>query len=184
VLTVALPLWLVGATGAPHWLVGVSMVVGTVIVVVFQVRVSRGVDTPGAGGMAYRRAGLAFLVACVIISLASGVPGWAAGGLIIFGVVVHAVGELWHSAAGFEVSFALAPERATGEYLGVFGVGSGLAEAVGPGVVIALYVSWGRGGWIVLGGIFAVAGMLAPRIVGGRKEGAGIPRDGERSVVR
>ncbi|MHC5902314.1 MFS transporter [Streptomyces sp. S6] len=171
VLTVALPLWLIGATDAPHWLVGASMVIATVIVVVFQVRASRGIDTPRAGGMAYRRSGVAFLVACVIISMASGVPGWIAGGLIISGVVVHTVGELWHSAAGFEVSFALAPERATGEYLGVFGLGAGIAEAVGPGLVIALCVSWGRAGWIVLGVMFAVTGMLAPWIVGGGKSG-------------
>ncbi|MDX3379846.1 MFS transporter [Streptomyces niveiscabiei] len=183
VLTVALPLWLVGATSAPHWLVGASMVVGTVIVVAFQVRASRGIDTPRAGGKAYLKAGVAFLVACLIISAAAGVPGWIAGILIISGVVVHTVGELWHSAAGFEVSFALAPEHATGQYLGVFGLGAGLAEAFGPGALIVLCVEWGRAGWVVVGGMFAVTGMLAPRIVGGRKEGRGITREGARSGV-
>ncbi|QNP69433.1 hypothetical protein IAG44_08260 [Streptomyces roseirectus] len=90
----------------------------------------------------------------MIISAAQGVPGWAAGLLIITGVVVHTVGELLHFAAGFELSFAL-------------------AEAVGPGLVIALCVSWGRAGWIVLGGILAATGMLAPWVVGEREKGAG-----------
>ncbi|MFD7705889.1 MFS transporter, partial [Streptomyces sp. NPDC059786] len=118
VLTIAVPLWLVTATTAPHWLVSGTMLTGTVMVVALQVRVSRGVDSPAAGGRAYRRAGLAFLVACALIPLSSGVPARVATVLLLTAVVVHTVGELWHSAAGFEVSFALAPEHATGQYLG------------------------------------------------------------------
>ncbi|MEV8036801.1 MFS transporter [Streptomyces sp. NPDC086182] len=162
VLTVAIPLWLVGATAAPHWLISAIMITGTVMVVVFQVRVSRGVASPAAGGHAYRRAGMAFLVSCSVVSLSAGVPAWAAAVLLITAVVIHTVGELWHSAAGFEVSFTLAPPHATGQYLGVFGLGAGLAEAMGPGLLIALCVTWGRPGWYVLGALFALTGMAAP----------------------
>ncbi|CAM5442402.1 hypothetical protein SNARM312S_00485 [Streptomyces narbonensis] len=48
VLTVAVPLWLVGATTAPHWLVSGAMLANTVIVVGLQVRASRGIDSPRA----------------------------------------------------------------------------------------------------------------------------------------
>ncbi|MEU9438588.1 hypothetical protein [Streptomyces sp. NPDC048252] len=119
------------------------MLTGTVIVVVFQVRASRNIDSPEAGGNAYRRAGVAFLIACSLISLSAGIPAWAAATLLIIAVVIHTVGELWHAAAGFEVSFALAPEHATGQYSGVFGLGAGLAEALGPGLLIALCITWG-----------------------------------------
>ncbi|MFD1934851.1 MFS transporter [Nonomuraea mangrovi] len=162
VLTVAIPLWLVVATTAPHWLVSGTMLVNTVIVIVFQVRASRSVDSPAAGGIAYRRAGVAFLIACSLISLSAGMPTWAAATLLMTAVVVHAVGELWHSAGGFEVSFALAPEHATGQYLGVFGLGAGLAEAFGPGLLIALCITWGRPGWYVVGALFALTGLAAP----------------------
>ncbi|WP_406369085.1 MFS transporter [Streptomyces sp. NBC_00647] len=165
VLTVAIPLWLVGATAAPHWLISCTMITGTVIVVVFQVRVSRGVTSPVAGGHAYRRAGVAFLVSCSMVSLSAGVPAWAAATLLIAAVVIHTIGELWHSAAGFEVSFALAPPHATGQYLGVFGLGAGLAEAVGPGLLIALCITWGRPGWYVVGALFALTGLAAPLAV-------------------
>ncbi|MGW3820251.1 MFS transporter [Streptomyces sp. NPDC005046] len=165
VLTVAIPLWLVSATAAPHWLISGTMITGTVIVVVFQVRASRGITTPTAGGHAYRRAGVAFLVSCSMISLSTGVPAWAAATLLITAVVIHTAGELWHSAAGFEVSFALASPRATGQYLGVFGLGAGLAEAVGPGLLIALCVTWGRPGWYVVGALFALTGLTAPHAV-------------------
>ncbi|MEW2529615.1 MFS transporter [Streptomyces sp. NPDC047071] len=165
VLTVALPLWLAEATEAPLSLVSVTMLVNTLIVVAFQVRASRGVDSPGAGGRAYRRSGVAFLGSCSLISLSSGVPARAAVALLVTAVVVHAVGELWHAAAGFEVSFALAPPHATGQYLGVFGLGAGLAEALGPTLLISLCITWGRPGWYVLGALFAVTGLAAPLAV-------------------
>ncbi|MEV0485283.1 MFS transporter [Streptomyces sp. NPDC050508] len=165
VLTVAIPLWLIGSTAAPHWLISGTMLTGTVIVVVFQVRVGRDVDSPAAGGRAYRRAGVAFLVACALISLAAGTRAWAATMLLITAVVIHTVGELWHSAAGFEVSFALAPRHATGQYLGVFGLGAGLAEVFGPGLLIALCITWGRPGWYVVGALFLLTGLAAPSAV-------------------
>ncbi|MFF1679633.1 MFS transporter [Streptomyces sp. NPDC058256] len=165
VLTVALPLWLVVATTAPRWLISGTMLVNTVIVIAFQVRASRGIDSPTAGGGAYRRSGVAFLASCSLISLAAGIPAWAAATLLLAAVVIHAVGELWHSAAGFEVSFALAPERATGQYLGVFGLGAGLAEALGPVLLISLCITWGRPGWYVVGALFALTGLAAPLAV-------------------
>ncbi|MEV7343908.1 MFS transporter [Streptomyces sp. NPDC093544] len=165
VLTVALPLWLVMATSAPNWLISGTMLVNTVIVIAFQVRASHSIDSPKAGGSAYRRSGVAFLASCSLISLSAGIPAWAAVALLMSAVVVHAIGELWHSAAGFEVSFALAPEHATGQYLGVFGLGAGLAEALGPGLLISLCITWGRPGWYVVGALFALTGLAAPLAV-------------------
>lgn len=108
---------------------------------------------------------MAFLVSCSLISLSVGAPAWAAATLLMTAVVIHTVGELWHSAGGFEVSFALAPEHATGQYLGVFGLGAGLAEALGPGLLIALCITWGRPGWYVVGALFALTGLAAPLAV-------------------
>jgi MFS family permease len=161
VLTVAIPLWLVGATTAPHWLVSGTMLTGTIIVIAFQVRASRSIDSPTAGAGAYRRAGVAFFVSCSLIGLSAGIPAWAAAALLIVAVVIHTVGELWHSAAGFEVSFALAPHHATGQYLGVFGLGASLAEALGPALLIWLCITWGRPGWYVVGVMFTLAGLAA-----------------------
>ncbi|WP_406194715.1 hypothetical protein OH807_05785 [Kitasatospora sp. NBC_01560] len=57
--------------------------------------------------------------------------------------MIHTIGELCHCAAGFEVSFSLAPQHATGQYLGVLGLGTGLAEAFGPALLISLCITWG-----------------------------------------
>ncbi|MFD3943337.1 MFS transporter [Streptomyces sp. NPDC058579] len=165
VLTVAIPLWLVEVVDGPRWLISATMLVNTVIVIACQVPASRSIDSPRAGGAAYRRSGAAFLISCALISLCAGAPGWAVAVLLLTAVVVHTIGELWHSAAGFEVSFALAPPHATGQYLGVFGLGAGLAEAVGPSLLIALCITWGQPGWYVVGALFALTGLAAPLAV-------------------
>ncbi|MFE5912158.1 MFS transporter [Streptomyces wedmorensis] len=165
VLTVAIPLWLVQSTTAPHWLVSGTMLTNTALVVGLQVRASRGIDSPRSGGLAYRRAGAAFLGSCALVPLAAGAPAGVAVAVLVAAVVVHTVGELWHAAGGFEVSYALAPPHATGQYLGVFGLGAGLAEAVGPALLIALCVGWGRPGWYLVGALFALTGLLTPLAV-------------------
>jgi hypothetical protein len=47
----------------------------------------------------------------------------------------------------------------------VFGLGAGLAEAVGPSVLISLCIAWGRPGWYVVGALFALTGLAAPLAV-------------------
>ncbi|MFJ9864314.1 MFS transporter [Streptomyces sp. NPDC101165] len=162
VVTVLFPLWAVTHTAAPRWIVGAGMLANTALVVACQVRASRGVDSPSAASAAMRRAGLAFVLACGVFAAAQGTPGWAAALLLLTGMTVHTLGELWHSAAGFELSYALAPEHATGQYLGLWGMGMGLGGAFAPALLTTLCVSWGRPGWAVVGALFLFTGLLSP----------------------
>ncbi len=156
------PLWLVTRTEAPHWLISGTMLLNTLLVIGFQIRASRNIDNPTAGGWAYRRSGVAFLAACALISLSAGMPGWTAAALLLAAVVVHTIGELWHSAAGFEVSFALAPPARHRPVPRSVRPGRGLAEAVGPALLISLCITWGRPGWYIVGTMFLLAGLAAP----------------------
>ncbi|WP_290062828.1 MFS transporter [Amycolatopsis solani] len=165
VLTAAVPLWLVARTTAPNWTVSGVLVVNTVIVVFFQVRASRRIDTTRAGAVAFRRAGFAFFAACVAIAAMAGAPTWLALVFLLAAVVVHTVGELWQAAGGFELSFTLAPPHAVGQYQGLFGMGLGLGVTLGPAVLIALCITWGTPGWFVIGGIFAATGLAVPAVV-------------------
>lgn len=165
VLTVAIPLWVVTATTAPRWVISAIVVLNTAIVVLFQVRAARNVDTPAEGGRTMRRAGFALLAACVVIAWSAGAPTWAAVALLLVAAVIHTIGELWQAAGGFELSFALAPTRAQGQYLGVFGIGMALAESTGPALLTALCIGWGAPGWLVVGALFAAAGLVTPFVV-------------------
>ncbi|MEU3899441.1 MFS transporter [Streptomyces sp. NPDC045251] len=165
ILTVALPLWVVGATSAPRWMISTAVVANTAMIILLQVRFGRRVDSPRRAGLALRRSGWAFCAACAAIAWAAGAPTWAAVVLLGAAVVVHSVGELWQAAGGFEVSNVLAPRHAIGQYLGVFGVGMGLAEAFGPALLTWLCIGWGKPGWHVMGALFLVAGLAVPATV-------------------
>jgi hypothetical protein len=162
VLTVAVPLWLLRATLAPHWSVSAVMLVNTVIVVFLQVRASRSIDSVATGARAFRRAGVAFLISCGIFSLLAGLPGWLCVVVLLAAVAVHTTGEMWQAAGGFELSFALAPRESVGQYQGLFGMGLGLGVTVGPTVLIALCIGLGSLGWWIVGLGFACTGLAVP----------------------
>jgi predicted MFS family arabinose efflux permease len=165
VLIFALPLWIIGHTDAPRWFVGASVAVNTVLVVCLQVRVSRGVTDNRSAGRTARRAGAALLVATALIAVAGGAPGWVAVAVVVLGVVALTVAELWYSAASFELSFGLAPEHAQGQYSGLFAIGQGMSNAIGPPVLGVVCVGWGEPGWLAMGAVFLAAGQLVPLVV-------------------
>ena len=57
--------------------------------------------------------------------------------------ILQAGNERQPQSLARRVCFALASDYATGQHLGVFGLGLGLAETLGPGVLIALCITWG-----------------------------------------
>ncbi|MEV6365479.1 MFS transporter [Micromonospora musae] len=164
-LNIALPLWIAEHTEAPHWLISACMLVNTVMVVLFQVRASRGTEELAGAGRAARRAGVVIAAACLLFAASGTVPGPAAVALLLAGSLVHVVGELWHSAAGWGISFGLAPADAQGQYQGAYGMGMQLGSMVAPAVVTTLAVGWGVPGWLVLGVFFLSVGALVPPVV-------------------
>ncbi|MFF4032643.1 MFS transporter [Streptomyces sviceus] len=166
VLLFALPLWIVGQSDAPRWLVGVCAVINTLMVVAFQVRASRGIDSNAGAIRAVRRSGLVFLVAMALIAAAGDMAAGPATVLILVGVVLHTLGELWQAASSFELSFGLAPEHAQGQYSGLFGMGHGLTNAAAPSILGLLCITWGTPGWLVMGGVFVAVGLVMPYAIG------------------
>jgi len=165
VQTVAIPLWLTSFTSAPRWILAAAVVVNTVIVVILQVRASKKITSAHEGGHAMRRAGFMLLISCIIISVTGHLAAVGAATLILVAVIIQTVGELWYAAGGFELSFGLAPEHAQGQYLGVYGMGAGLANSFGPALLTALCIGWGIAGWVTVGILFAAAGLLMPTAV-------------------
>ncbi len=165
VLIFALPLWIVTRTDAPRWLVGLTALINTALVVALQVRAGRGVDDSAGAARAMRRAGLAILLGMAVVAATAGLPAVLAAAVIAAGVVVHTVGELWHTAASLELRFSLAPPHAQGQYTGVFGLGLGLSNMVAPSLLALCCITWGATGWLVLGVAFAAVGLAAPYVI-------------------
>jgi hypothetical protein len=164
VLIVLLPVWVVYHTSAPRWSVSAFVIVNTVFIVLFQVRVGKTVQTLKQGGAAFRRAGVLFLLSCSAIGLATGIPSWAALLLLFAGVMVHTFGELWHGSGTYALDFGLAPEHAQGQYQGLMGMGTGAGQALAPILLIGLVLSLGRFGFVLLGAWFGLLGLTGPAV--------------------
>lgn len=165
VLTFALPLWIADHTRAPRFLVAASVLINTIIVILFQVRASRGVVTPRSAGKAMRTASLALLASFFLIAVLPRFPALAASLILVAAVIVYTFGELQQAAASFELSFGLAPAHAQGMYGGMFGMGQQLAIAAGPSALAALCLGLKAPGWLILGAIMTVVGFLTPVLV-------------------
>jgi MFS family permease len=164
VLGLLLPVWVVFHTNAPRWSVSAFVVINTVIVVLFQVRVGKTVQTIRQGGAAFRRAGVIFLVSCSAMGLAAGLPAWGALLLLAGAVVVHTYGELWHASGTFALDFGLAPPHAQGQYQGLVGMGNFAGQALSPLILVGLVLAGGRLGFVLLGAWFAVLGLAGPAV--------------------
>jgi MFS family permease len=164
VLGLLLPVWVVFDTSAPRWTVSAFVIINTVMVVLFQVRIGKTVQTIRQGGAAFRRAGMIFLVSCSAMGLAAGVPAWGALLLLAGAVVLHTYGELWQSSAMYALDFGLAPPHAQGQYQGLVGMGNFAGQALSPLILVGLVLSGGRLGFVLLGAWFALLGLVAPAI--------------------
>ncbi|WP_033400022.1 MFS transporter [Actinokineospora enzanensis] len=164
ILLVALPIWISEKTNAPPVVYSGVLILNTAMVVALQVRASKGAETIEGGARALQRCGLSLAVCCALFALAAGQPAWLAVVFLGLGAVVHTIGELLYSAGSWALAYELAPEHAHGQYQGFFGMTSNLGNMVTPIVVTWLIVGVGWPGWLVLGALLAVAGLLAPSV--------------------
>jgi hypothetical protein len=160
VLTLGIPLWVTTMTDAPDAVVAPLMVLNTVLVVLLQVRLSRGTDTTDGGVRAMRRSGLAFACSVAVLALSGFLDPVGAVAAVVVATVLLTVGELWHFAGRLSVSYGLAPRDRQGEYLSVFWLGSAAALMVGPALITVGVVGLGTAGWLALGAVFVATGFL------------------------
>jgi MFS family permease len=156
-LSLGLPLWIAERTDAPAWLVSALFVLNTGAVMVFQVRMARGVTGLASATRAVRRSGWVMLAACAVFALSAGASPWVAVGALVVGAALQVVAEMGQSAGSWQLSFDLAPADRVGEYQGFFGTGVTVARTLGPLVLTSLLLGWGTAGWLLLGGATLVA---------------------------
>ncbi|WLW53769.1 MFS transporter [Streptomyces sp. YU58] len=150
-LSLGLPLWIAERTDAPTWLVSVLFVLNTGAVMLFQVRMARGIDGRASATRAVRRSGWVMLAACAVFALSAGASPWVAVAVLTVGAVLQVIAEMGQSAGSWQLSFDLAPAERIGEYQGFFGTGVTVARTLGPLVLTSLVVGWGTPGWLLLG---------------------------------
>ena len=164
VLTLLLPLWVVDQTNAPRWCIPLSLVINTILIILLQVRIGGQVQTIRQGGVAWRRAGVFFLLSCSVLGFATGLPTWAALAMVVAAVTLHTFGEILHTSGGFALGMGLPPAHAQGQYDGLGGIIGGLGGAVAPALLLGVFLSRGLPGLVGLGAFFLLTGLLAPAV--------------------
>jgi MFS family permease len=164
ILTVALPIWIAERTNAPTWTYSGILLINTVMVVLFQVRASKGSEDIAGGAKAMRRCGILLAACCVVFAFAAGQPTWVAVVVLVVGALVHVFGELLYSAGAWALSYELAPENAHGQYQGLFGMSTQLGSMITPVAATTLIIGFGWPGWLVFAAVLLAAGLAAPSV--------------------
>jgi hypothetical protein len=165
-LNVVIPLWLVQATDAPHWLLAWLFGTNTVLCIFLPQYTSRGVATISDALRSVRISGAFFLASCLITMATHSTAGFVTIFLVWLGHVAVTGAELYISGASWAFQAKLMDPSRRGEYGGVAEVFSTLGGRWAPALYTLLAMSWHPAGlpgagWLVIAGIagLAVAGM-------------------------
>lgn len=151
---VGVPLWIAHSTTAPTVLVSVLLILNTMVVIVFQIPLSRGTDDVRKSGKVVALAGILMAVASIGYGLSGGVSVILAIALLLAAAVAHAFAEVWSQAGTWGLSFEFANVTNAGAYQGLFAMGAGLGAMCAPFVVAGTALTFGLAGWVALALIF------------------------------
>ncbi|MFD2689020.1 MFS transporter [Streptomyces phyllanthi] len=177
-LSVVLPLWIVERTEAPGWMVSALLVLNTVGVVLFQVRLAARVKDLASASRTVRLSGVVLFLACAAFALsAMGTSPWMAVVVLVVAACVQVFGEMLLGSGSWEIGFGLAPAAKQGQYQGFYGSGTAVARLIGPLLLTTLVLGWGAPGWLVLGGLFLAAGAaMGPAVRWAERARAAAPQ--------
>ena len=157
---VAIPVWVVQETNAPRWMISGIMLLNTIAIVLFQVRTSKKADNLKAAAKLFQQASFYIAMASLVYALAHGVNALFASLFMLLGMAVHSAGELYGSNAAWMIAMDLADQRRQGVYQGIWSMGFGLTDMIGPSILVALVIGIGQLGWVILAIWFLLVGQL------------------------
>lgn len=159
-----LPIWIVVHTSAPRWTVALAFVLNTGIAILLQMRLSKNVRSPRQAGRALLRCGIGLMLGYLLLALMPGNTPWVATVLVIAGVAVVAIAQIWMVSGRFVLEFSLPPAHAQGQYDGFLNTVMTLSITAAPLVLLGVVVGHGFAGWVGLGGFFLLLGLMSPAV--------------------
>ena len=157
---VAIPVWVVQETNAPRWMISGIMLMNTIAIVLFQVKTSKKADNLKSAVKIFQQASFYVAMASLVYALAHGVNALFASLFMLLGMAVHIAGELYGSNAAWMIAMDLADQRRQGVYQGIWSMGFGLTDMIGPSILVALVIGIGQLGWVILAIWFLLVGQL------------------------
>lgn len=160
ILSSGLPLWLQRGTTVPVWIAPLAVLASSLLIALFQVRVSRKGQRLSGAVRASRNSSWALAGCCLVFAAASWPQHpWLAGTVIVAGLALHITGELYYVAARWGLSLTLMAEGAPGQYQAVAATTEGAVTALGPALVVTLITEAQAAGWMVLALLFLACAL-------------------------
>jgi hypothetical protein len=159
IIAVGLPLLAVGDGALPTWVIPAAFLLNTAMTVALQVRMSRSGDGVRSASRIGARAGGLFLIGSALVGVAVWGSSWPVLLVVFAGVVMLTLGELWASTATWGLSYGLSP-TGRADQIGLFSLGGILMRTVAPSLVAVSVLNLGYLGWILMGLLMGVAGLL------------------------
>lgn len=155
-----MPLWILTHTDAPKTLIAGLVLFNTVLIVLLQVRASRGADTAPGAARASRRGALLIALFCLVLPLSGATRGALTVVVLVAAATLLILAELIESAGAWGLTATLPPAAQRGAYVGAFQLGSQLQYLIAPAGLTALGVTTGGWGWFPAAAIFALVGLV------------------------
>ncbi|MEX1078068.1 MAG: MFS transporter [Homoserinimonas sp.] len=153
---IGLPLWILHNTDAPIAMVSVVLILNTIIVIAFQIPLSRGTNDIRHAGKVIAISGVLMAAACFVYAASGLVSLWFAVVFLVIATLAHTFAEVLSSAGVWGLSFELADQQRAGAYQGVFGLSWSISAMVSP-LVVTLAVTNGMLGWAALAVVFLLS---------------------------
>ncbi|WDP98147.1 MFS transporter [Micromonospora chalcea] len=154
-----MPLWILTHTDAPKTIIAGLVLLNTVLIVLFQVRASRGADDAPGAARASRRGAVLIALFCLVLPISGATRGALTVVALVAAATLLILAELIESAGAWGLTATLPPAAQRGAYVGAFGLGSQLQFLIAPAGLTALGVSTGGWGWYPAAAIFILVGL-------------------------
>ncbi|WP_431900477.1 MFS transporter [Micromonospora chalcea] len=154
-----MPLWILTHTDAPKTIIAGLVLLNTVLIVLFQVRASRGADDAPGAARASRRGAVLIALFCLVLPISGATRGALTVVALVAAATLLILAELIESAGAWGLTATLPPAAQRGAYVGAFGLGSQVQFLIAPAGLTALGVSTGGWGWYPAAAIFILVGL-------------------------
>ncbi|AVK96829.1 MFS transporter [Lysinibacillus sphaericus] len=165
IINIAIPIWISQYSQLPIWLVSAVILINTIGVILFQVKVGENVKSIRDATKVAQKAGFLLAITCIFIGMSNTVPIWAGIIMILLAGISQLFGELYQAVSGWTFSFELAPEDAYGKYQGIFNAGKDASLLVSPLIFTSLVLPAGLLGWGALTILFILTALCTDRLV-------------------
>ncbi|MFE5538767.1 MFS transporter [Streptomyces sp. NPDC056492] len=158
-MTVALPLWVSERADVAVGMVGVLFLINTVVTVVLQPRLSRGLTDAATAGRALVQSGCLLAAGATAFLIGDLTTAWATSAALVVGAILLSVGEARFTAAGWWFSVELAPADKRPRFLAVYSLSATGERVVGPLFASFVVVRLGAAGWLAAVAVFVICAV-------------------------